>query len=135
MVDGGGTAPSLGETSPEDVAGYLDAVRRVGVRIVGNGARAGRLRFLADAVGLPAGGSVRDRSATFRSACGKAARLARRMALYQDQREASHKNVESCNAAVGSKKEELAEVERRTELIRDGLWDSDCSLVPSRETS
>ncbi len=37
--------------------------------------------------------------------------------------------------AVGSKKEELVEVERRMELICDGLHDSDYSIALSRETS
>lgn len=94
----------------EDVNRYHTAIRSVSAHIIGDGRHAKRLRFLADAVGLPTNEEIED-SLTFRMVCRKGAYLAHKMALCQDQIVESAIMMETCEAAMALAKEEISRVE------------------------
>ena len=83
----------------EDVNRYHTAIRSVSAHIIGDGRHAKRLRFLADAVGLPTNEEIED-SLTFRMVCRKGAYFAHKMALCQDQIVASAVMMERCEEEI-----------------------------------
>ena len=103
------SASSLAQLTLEDVATFHAAAQTALNRILGEGTRARKLRCLADTVGV----SSPEHSAAFQSTCRKAAALAGRMAVYQDQRQTSAAMAKSCAAAVASTMREIEDIERR----------------------
>jgi len=110
---------SLEDISLDDVTRFLDAVRGVSAQIAREGSQAGRLRFLADSVGLPTNDDVIRGSLMLQCTCRNGAFLARKMTLYQDWQETSSKTVVSCAAAIGRTKEDISDVECRAKEIRE----------------
>ena len=107
--------------TPEDLSRCLDAIPNIGAEISGEGTRARRLRFLADAVGLGSDEDVLRESQRFRSVCVRAGRLARDMATCQDRREMVDGMIGGCEAAVRSTGLDARRAKRRAGMIERGL--------------
>merc|ERR1711957_780913 len=107
----------LAQLSLQDVAQLSDTTQNALSNILGDGTQAKKLRFLADTVGV----SSPENSALFHSTCRKAASLASRMTLYQDQQEPSAEIVKSCGVAIGLTKGKIDDINRRIGQVQEGV--------------
>ena len=101
-----------------DIDKYLQAVHDVQQQIVGDGAKAKRLRLLADAIGHP---HTHGTSGQFKLLCQKAANLSRQMTILDSQSKALAHAIKISRSSANAAKSCVIKSKNRVHCISEGL--------------